>query len=622
MRIGLNRNFVVSIFIGLLFMCLQSLRAQPISVGAAVSSQDVFRGEFLVLQVQINGSDSPSEPDTSGLTDFQVQNMGGQTRNSESITMDFNGKVNRVVKRGYIFSYRVTPRKIGRVLIPSIAVKVNGKTFQTRPIPIQVREPQETDDFKLHLTLSKDKGYVGEPITLTVIWYLGTEARSPQFSLPLLNDSRFRIYSPELEREPRKKYYRITVGGQEVIARTDKDTLNGKTYMTLSFQVILIPQQAGDVSISNATVAFEALVGYRRRTSPLDDFFSDDFFGMGSRGVYKKKVIPANAITLKVLDLPEGGRPANFVGYVGTYNLASTATPTQANVGEPITLTVTLSGPEYLKDIELPPLKEQLELAKNFKIPEEMAEGKIEGKTKIFTQTIRATNPDIQAIPSIELAYFDTNNEQYRIARSQPIPITIKGTRIVTAQDAEGAALPIVKSELKEWSKGIAHNYEDISVLENQQYGLTTLIRSPVWLCVTLGPAAIYLSLLITTVTIRRTKANPQKRYAKGALGALRKDLKLLDTTDANQSYRHILESFQRYLGKKLRLTSGAITFRDIEETLRIREVDLETLTALESLFSDCEAAHYAGHLSDQATIEEHRTQAISLARSLEGKLK
>jgi len=616
MRIGLYKNFVVLIFIGLMFIC-QPLRAQPISVGAAVSSQDVFRGESLVLQIQINGSDSPSEPDISGLTDFQVQNLGGQTRNSESITI-INGKMKRVVKRGYIFSYRVTPQKIGRVLMPPIAVKVDGKTFQTRPIPIQVREPQETDEFKLRLNLSKNKCYVGEPITLTVIWYLGTEARGPQFSLPLLTDSRFRFYFPEIEREPRKKYYRITVGDQEVIAKSDKDTLNGKTYMTLSFQVIIIPQQAGDVSISNATVAFEALIGYRRRTSPLDDFFSDDFFGMGSRGVYKKKVIPANAVPLKVLDLPEKGRPVNFVGHVGTYNLHATATPTQANVGEPITLTVTLSGPEYLKDIELPPLKEQPELAKNFKIPEEMAEG----KTKIFTQTIRATNPDIQTIPPIELAYFDTNIEQYRIARSQPIPVTIKGTHIVTARDAEGAALPTVKSELKEWSKGIAYNYEDLSVLENQQYGLATLIRSPVWLGLTLGPLAIYLSLLVTTVSIRRTKADPDKRYAKGALGTLRKDLRLLDTTDATRAYRHILESFQTYLGKKLRLTSGAITFRDIEDTLRGRGVGTETLTAMETLFTDCEAAHYAGHLSDRATLEQHRNQALSLARSLEGKLK
>lgn len=619
---GLCKNFVILANFGLLFVFFQPLQAQPISVGAAVSSQEVFRGEPFRLEIHINGSDSPAEPDLSGLSDFQVGNLGGQIHNSESITIDFNGKQNRVVKRGYIFSYRLTPRTKGQILIPSIAVKVNGKTFHTRSIPIQVREPQETDDFKLRLTLSKPKIYVGEPITLTVTWYLGTEARSPQFSIPILDDSRFRIYPKEFVREPRKNYYRIAIGGQEVIAKADKDTLNGKTYVTLSFEVVIIPQQAGAISISNATVAFEALIGYRRQTSPFEDFFSKDFFGMGKRGVYKKKVIPAKAVTLEVLNLPEAGRPANFVGHVGIYNLHATATPTQANVGEPITLTVTLSGSAYLKDIELPPLKGQPNLVTNFKIPEEMAEGNIEGKTKIFTQTIRATNPDIQAIPSIELAYFDTEKEQYRIARTKPIPVSIKGTRIVTAQDAEGTALPTVKSELKEWSKGIAHNYEDLSVLENQQYGLATLIRSPVWLGITLGPLAIYLSLLITTVTVRRTKADPEKRQAKGAFGALRKDLKLLDKTDPTRAYRQILEIVQDYIGKKLRLTSGAITFRDIEETLRAQGVETETLRNIETLFADCEAAHYAGHLSDRVTIEQHRTQALSLARSLEGKLK
>lgn len=617
----LQLRYSILTILGVSLLCLQPLYAREISVGAAISSQEVFRGESLVMQIQINGSDSPTEPDLSGLTDFQVESQGGQTQNSESISI-INGKMSRVVNRGYIFSYRLTPRKGGRLVVPSIAVAVEGKTFQTRSIPIQVREPQETDDFKLRISLSKTKCYVGEPITLTVTWYLGAEARNPQFSLPILNDARFRFYPLGLTRESGTKYYRLAIANQEVIAKTDQETLEGKTYVTLSFQVVLISRQAGDMFIADSTVSFEALVGYRRRTSPLDDFFSDDFFGRGNRGVYKKKVIPANSVALNVMDVPEEGRPANYVGHVGTYTLNATATPTEANVGEPITLTVTLSGPEYLKDIELPPLQEQPELAKDFKIPEEMAEGKIEGNTKIFTQTIRATHPDIQAVPSIELAYFDTEKEQYQMARSKPIPVTIQGTRIVTAQDAEGAALPTIKSELKEWSKGIAHNYEDLSVLENQHYGLTTLIRSPVWLGFTLGPLAIYLCILVTTVTVRRAKADPAKRRAKGALGALQKDVKRLDKTDPTRAYRQILESVQTYIGKKLRLTSGAITFRDIEVTLRARGVDAETLTSIEALFADCEAAHYAGHLSDRSTVEQHCTQAISIARSLEGKLK
>ncbi len=621
MQKNLRLKFSLLTNFGLLFVSLPSLYAQQVSVRAAVSAQEVFRGETLVLQIQINGNDKPSEPDLAGLTDFQVKYLGGETNNS-NFRININRQERIIVNKGYVFSYRLTPLKTGSLTIPSIKVNVEGKVYRTRSIPIRVSEPKETDDFKLRLSLSKTKGYVGEPITLTVTWYLGTEVRNPEFSLPLLADSRFRVYDPELVRDPRKKYYRLTVSGKEIIAQADQASLDGKKYTTITFRQVLAPRQAGVFSIAEATVAFEALIGYRGRSSPFDDIFSDDFFGMGRRGVYKKKVIPSNSVSLEVLDVPVEGRPANFTGLVGTYHLQAAASPTEANVGEPITLTITLTGSAYLKDIELPPLKSQSDLARDFKIPEEMAEGKIEGNAKIFTQTIRALHPDVQAIPPIELAYFDTEKKQYQIARTKPIPVSIKGTRIVTAQDAEGTALPPVKSELKEWSKGIAYNYEDLSVLENQQYGLTTLIRSPVWLGLTLGPLAVYLSLLVTTVTIRRAKADPDKRQAKGALGALRKDLKLLDKTEPTQAVRQILESFQNYIGKKLRLNSGAITFRDIEETLRLKGVETETLRNIEALFADCEAAHYAGHLSDRATIERHCSQALSLARSLEGKLK
>ena len=67
---------------GLLSVCPASLGltalAQPFNVQAAIEKNQVFVGESFVFQIQIEGSDSPEKPDVSGISDFTVQELGGQ----------------------------------------------------------------------------------------------------------------------------------------------------------------------------------------------------------------------------------------------------------------------------------------------------------------------------------------------------------------------------------------------------------------------------------------------------------------------------------------------------------------------------------------------------------------
>ncbi|MCP5112400.1 MAG: protein BatD, partial [bacterium] len=168
----------------------------------------------------------------------------------------------------------------------------------------------------------------------------------------------------------------------------------------------------------------------------MDDLF--DMMPFGQRAVYESFVVPSNSLALTVAEVPAAGRPDNFSGLVGNYRMAVQATPTEVNVGDPITLTLRISGPEYLDAIELPPLTNQTALARDFKIPPERAAGVVKGSAKSFTQTIRAKHSDVIEIPPIELAYFDADSGSYKVARTAAVPLTVQGTRIVTARDAEG----------------------------------------------------------------------------------------------------------------------------------------------------------------------------------------
>ena len=610
-----------------IFMCAHFLWgyawAATFGAKAAVERTDPFVGEPFVFQIQVSGSEHPEQPDLSHVKDFAVAFRGGQQNSRRSVTI-INGRVTEDVQEGYFFSYELTPKREGRLVIPSVTVISDGRSTRTDPVVINARKPVETEDFKLRMSLSKDHCYVGEPVILTVTWYIGKDVRDYRFTLPLLNDDTFRFIDPKVDRQPGTKVYRIPIEDGEAIGVQGRGKEGGKQYATITFQKVLIPVSSGDVTIQPATVACSALTGYERQRSLFDDdFFGSDFFGTGRRGIYKTVVVPSNGLELRISDLPLKGKPANFAGHVGEYHIETHATPTDVNVGDPITLTVTLSGPDYLEHVDFPPLGGQPKLAGDFKVPKERATAEVLGNSKAFTQTIRALRPDVEEVPAIELPYFDTVTGTYRVARSKPIPLTVNKTRIITALDAEGIdAVESPGSEIETWTKGIAFNYEDMGTLVNQRLGPLSWFHSPLWICLFVGPPLCYVLLLIGIGLVRKRNADPMKAQARKAFGRLARSLKAAQGSHTSAyTCDMVQDAFRHYLGDKLRMPKGALTFNDVKEVLKAKGLDQLTLDRLKALFERCEAGRYAGIEGnfDEPSIAK---QGMLLAKELEKKLK
>ncbi len=610
------------IFILACLICAANLSyAADFSVKAVVERDEVYAGEPFTFQIQVSGSDNPEQPDMSHLTDFTVDFLGGRQNSSSSITI-INGKVSQDIRKGYFFTWQLTPKKTGRFIIPSIEVSADGQRVSTDPIVIRVSKPVETDDFKLRLNLSTNECYVGEPLILTVKWYIGKNVQDFSFNLPLVETDDFLLTDMKVDTGSGKKLYRINLGNREAIAEESRERYEGRDYVTLSFSLGLIPKRPGRIVIENATVACSELEGYERRrsTDPFSDLFDDEFFGMSRRGVYKKVVIPSNAPVIKVKELPAEGRPHDFSGYVGRYELNANAEPLEVNVGDPVTLTISISGPEFLEHVNAPDLNRQKALAENFRIPSEMASGVVSGNEKIFTQTIRPMNSGVREIPSIEIPYFDTSLKKYRYASSKPIPIKVNETNVITFLDAEGAPIKgPTGAEIETLNRGIAFNYEDMSVIENKRLYPLSWLKSTGNAIIIFLPPFLYLLLLTGALLYRKRNADPMKNRAKKSYRALVDSLKKArkSGSGADETAEVVLAAFREYLGAKLRLSSGAITFRDVREHLVKRNIDEGIIERLRNIFECCEAGRYTGNnlVSDRGSIIE---QGLALAQELE----
>lgn len=604
-----------AILLGVLLPWLWMQAAGEISVRAAVERNQVYAGETFLFQVQVRGSNKVDPPHLRGNDDFSAQYAGGQDSSSRMV-MNINGQVSEQVNEAYNLNWQITAKRAGSITIPSLTVKAGGKTFQTQAITVQVAKPEETEDFKLRQSISPARVYVGEPVTLTVTWYLSKDVRNVQFSAPVLGGTDYVVIDPTGKPDSSKRYAQLTVQGHPVLAEQGRGTMDGKDYTTLSFRRILIPKRPGALSLPAASVSCEAPSGRRQGRCLFDDFFS-----MGMGGSFQRVSVPSNSPFLEVLDVPAQGRPANYSGNVGRFTMEAEAVPTEVKVGDPITLTLKLSGPSYLDGVKPPRLNLQEEIVRNFKIPEESAPGKVEGGKIVFLQTLRAKSPDVNEIPPIELSYFDTKEGAYRAVRTAAIPIRVEGTRVVTAWDAEGSVTPPEAKEIRSLSGGISANYEEADALAPQAFGPAGFVLGPGGGLAALLPPLAYLGLLSYALVRRRREADPGSFRARGAGKRLGRDLEAVRKLPRAEVHSALLEAFRGYLGVRLNLPAAALTFGDVRDPLMERGLGGETLQKLEGLFGSCEAQRYAGGSTEtgpEETLQIARSLASELERGLE----
>jgi len=569
-----------------------------VTVSAVVDHQQVYVGESFTLQIQVAGDDSPQSPDLSTLTGFMVTPQGGQKNSSSSVSI-INGHLSRVSHRGYLFNYALTPERAGHLTIPALEVKDGGANYFTLPITIIALPPQKSHDFKLRFSLAKKRCYIGEPIKLTLTWYIGKNVQGFDFNLPILTNKKFSIRPDPAAPNNANNDNLLTVplGKGQVVAKKGNGILNGRNFLTVSFSQILVPLAPGRFTLPAATVAAKVQDSRGVHGNPYDpfsNFFNNNFFNQ-TLNTYRTVVVPSNSPELTVLPLPLKGRPANFSGMVGDYSLLVSASPTKVKVGDPITLTIQVAG-NYAGNVKLPPLQSELPAA-DFKIPVEMAPGVGQGMLKTFTQTIRARHTGIKEIPPLTLNFFNSKSGKYAEARSKAVPLQVSANRIITAQDAEGEVdTGVTKESLHAAKGGINYNYETADVLLNQA-GYLAEMPGRLLVVLFVGiPAALYGLWLLIIQIISLRRRNPARRNARKAYAALQKILHTLEDKKDNNYNRELLtEALLNYLRARLKLQAAVLTYADLEPILTKMGVGRQTMTKLRHILAQCEAGQYAG---------------------------
>lgn len=373
--------------------------------------------ENVTLEITVEGEikDLP-QPQLPPMTDFQVFSSG----RSQSVRM-VNGRVSASVT----YKYVLAPRQTGRFVIGPATITVNGNVYSSATEAIVVNDSpppastpqQQTQDpaakrgnrerrVFITASLDKDTVFVNEPVTYIFRFYSGERLLSnPEYQRPSFTG----FWVEDLP--PQRKY---------------TTTLEGITYDVTEIRTALFPAESGAKVIPAAEVNATVRSGRRRsnqRTNPFS-LFDDSFFDRG-----ESLRLTTDALKLVVLPTPATDLKPAPSGLVGTFEIRANTDSRQVNVGDPITVSVTVTGEGNVKSIQTP----YRDTLPNFRMfsggtSENIttADYRIRG-SKTFDEVFVPQRAGTYSLPSFAITYFDPKRKSYEIARTEPIEITVTG---------------------------------------------------------------------------------------------------------------------------------------------------------------------------------------------------
>jgi hypothetical protein len=593
----------------ILFLAVMAATATHASGQVRVSAQvdtgkDIYVGEGFNFYIVIQGSENAGKVDLEPLRQYNPQSAGSRKQSSINI---INGRTTKSVTT--IMTYILTASRAGRLQIPSLTVEVDGKTYRTNPVAVNIIKPGTTDQLDLEVELSKKQCYEGQPVVMTVKFYISADIGDFQINIPAFTGDDFYIEEPDVT-NPQAKLYRLN-NDTTVMVSQYRVVHNSKESILLSFSKVLIPKRSGKISMPPSSVSAAVAVGRTRSRDPFDSFF-------GGQTQYRRFIVSSEPLDLEVVPLPDEGKPALFYGLVGQYTISASATPTNVNVGDPITLTIKIGGGKYLKPIQWPALENIPALADNFKIPTQKASPTIDDGFKVFTQTIRANNDKVTEIPPIPLAYFDAEQGRYVTATTEPIKLEVAPTKILTNADLEGSDFVPVNREIEAIKKGLSANYDDLDTLNDMSFSPLAALASPgyavIWAVPLLGLVSSFFIKLFWHTSPEKVAARRRRQACGKALGQLKK----LAPIEAAQQNEQLVSIMKQYIGEKFDRTAGSLTPDDCYDAILAATEDSQTADQYKAIIAGLEAGRYAPM---EVKIEADKIGKVSeLMRSIEKK--
>ena len=574
--------FIISLFV----INISTSFADEIKLVTSVDKNVLTTKDSINLTIMVIGSTSTEQPKLPDLKGFNLI-FGPSVSSRTSIV---NGEVS--VRKG--FTYMLKPKSAGKFTIDPFTLDHKGKTYVSNKIDINILDKSQSErlknsdgsfniDEKVFVEFETDKkeAYVYEQVILTFRFFY-------QSGLP--------ITDLEYSEPDTRNFLKESMGGQEQY----EVIRNGVIYNVIQLKAAIFPVVSGELKISPAKVQCSLLVKSkrrRRRRNPLGDSFFDDFFG-GTQKRYPV-VRETETIVLPVKPLPEDGKPTDFKGAVGVYSVDIEVDPKEVNVGDPVTLTMTVQGKGNIQTISEPIV--ELLNDDDFRVYPPESNTTITSKNKdikgmkVFRTVIEPQNTDITETPLISFSFFDPEVGEYKTLIHDSIPIKVNAGEVESPIRLYVRESETEKDHVSIIGRDILPIMNNLTAFSNN--GLSLHRKSIFFILIFIPLVAVIASIFlqkfrkrlktdVSFVRKRRALADARKR-----LSEIKRDLGKIAAEDG---YTRISNTMADYIADKLNITSASVMHIKISNIPEIKKLPKETIDKLVELMDICDYGRFA----------------------------
>ncbi|MFO8073858.1 MAG: BatD family protein [Polyangia bacterium] len=597
---------------------------EPPQIGINVDREPLVAGQPFELTITISTR-------SSGEPQIRLPRFRGLRviRQSESHPMSFSfsfgmgQNAQREMRRKSIYTFVLVAERSGRYEIDPVQVTVDGKTFQSdrrtlvvvdsgspapppdaaAPAPAPTPEGSEPSlsgdelagarvdsDYFVQLDVSDREATVGEMVVLTV--YLYTSRR---------------ISDVEVSREPGTEGFWVEtlLSGQRRL-QFEPVTVDGRGYdRAVLRKLALFPIEPGTALIEPAIVEVEVRSG---------GFFSRSRSVKRSSPPVEIRVDP-----LPAAEQPEGFEPTN----VGRYDFGVSIDHRQVEMGEPVTLTLSVTGEGNLRNVSLPEVQD-LEGFKVYSPEHEVSlrpsRDTVAGTRRSKVLMIPEESGELK-IPSVKFHYFDPAAGEYRTLTSKERRITVAPAKERSrasvaaagdgAEDREIGSYERLNRKLRSIESRGELEIERASPLLVRPWFLALLVLAPL---AYIGVVAISRARRRLTETRARNRSKHADARALRSLAELKREMQSLDP---EEFYGGVQRALIRFLEDRLEAPVAGDTSAELEERLVRRGFAEEQAERVIDQMESCDFARFARSSGDLEERAEELAAAKELIREL-----
>ncbi len=567
-----------------------------VSVEASLSHHSFPVNRAAQLSITIRGNSNSA---TIQLPD--VKNITFHSRGQSTQVNMINGSYSSSLTRTYL----VQAAKAGKYTIPPIRVNDGGKSFSTKAINFEVtpvgtqgnnstgNEKTTVNDIAFIRIEQSGNHFTGEMVPVTIKAYFSEKYRFSQIDRPVLKGDGV-VMSP-LPEEPEQT----------------RESLGGASYNVISWKTALSGIKTGKHPISFTLDCSLLIAQQRRSLSPFggsslfDDSFFDNFLG----GYQRKSIsLTSGELSFNVIPIPSEGQPADFSGAIGDFTMQVRVTPIKVEVGEPLTLTIDISGEGNFDRVNTPSFPKSPLWKTYAPTTEFIRQGSIFSGTKKFEQAVIAKTDTVRNIPSLSFTFFNPHKHKFITIDSGEIPIEVKRSN-QPVQKQPVVSVPQHQQQLKTAASPPVAEISGLAPIHLKtgsfHQKIIPLFQKSWFIALSLLCFLVLLALIFLRIRLSNVSKKPEIREKQLALQLLTKDLHSVEQAEASGDSLAFLmacrTTIQNMLGFIWQTEPTAISLADIRDRL-------QSDSGLITIFEAAGQAAYGGETLSDKQMQNYST--------------